>query len=81
MPLPRGVAVGADLQHADLLRDHRHREHGLGGGRSVAGFPPAGDIWFALGTGRACGRFDLNVHETTLAVHETHAQVEADDCG
>ena len=47
MPLPRGVAVGADLQHADLLRDHRHREHGLGGGRSVAGFPPAGDIWFA----------------------------------
>ena len=36
---------------------------------------------FALGTGRACGRFDLNVHEMTLAVHETHAQVEADDCG
>ena len=36
---------------------------------------------FILGTGKACGRFDLNVYETTLAVHGKHAQVDADDCG
>ena len=36
---------------------------------------------FVLGTERACGRLNLNVHETALTVHETHAQVEAEDCG